>query len=138
MRDGFLPFSPPLIGEEEINEVLDTLRSDWISTGPKTKQFEQDFAAYLGAPGALGLSHCTGAIHTALVTAKIGPGDEVISTPMTFSASINAIEHVGATPVLVDVEPDTLNIDPAKVAAAITPRTPPRGLTLSPDLRGIR
>src|SRR5436309_9683037 len=122
-RTEFLPFSPPLIGEEEIAEVVDTLRSSWITTGPKTRQFETDFAAYLQAPGALAVSSCTAALHTALVTSRVGPGDEVITTPMTFAASVNVIEHVGARPVLVDVEPDTLNLDPRAVEAAITPRT---------------
>jgi len=122
-RTEFLPFSPPLIGEEEIAEVVDTLRSSWITTGPKTRRFETEFAAHVQAPGALALSSCTAALHTALVTLQIGPGDEVVTTPMTFAASANVIEHVGARPVLADVEPDTLNIDPARVAAAITPRT---------------
>lgn len=122
-RDTFLPFSPPSIGEEEIAEVVDTLRSDWITTGPKTRAFEADFAQAVRAPGALALCSCTAALHTALATLGIGPGDEVITTTNTFVASVNAIEHVGATPVLVDVEPDTLNLDPARVAAAITPRT---------------
>ncbi len=122
-RGAFLPFSPPTIGEEEIGEVVDTLRSSWITTGPKTKRFESDFAAYLQAPGALALSSCTAALHTALTTLGIGPGDEVITTPMTFTASVNVIEHCGARPVLVDVEPDTLNLDAGAVAAALTPRT---------------
>ena len=122
LRD-FLPFATPLIGEEEIQEVVDTLRSTWITTGPKAKRFEQEFAAYLGAPGALALSSCTAGLHTALVTLGIGPGAEVVTTPMTFAASVNVIEHVGARPVLVDVEPDTLNLDPGLVAAALTPRT---------------
>ena len=122
-RSAFLSFSPPTIGEEEIREVVDTLRSRWISTGPKTRRFEEEFAAYLRAPGALALNSCTAALHTALKALGLGPGDEVITTPMTFSASVNVIEHVGARPVLVDVEPDTLNIDPRAVAAAITPRT---------------
>lgn len=122
-RSAFLPFSPPTIGEEEIQEVVDTLRSTWISTGPKTKRFETEFASFIGAPGALALNSCTAALHTALKTLGVGPGDEVITTPMTFAASVNVIEHVGARPVLVDVEPDTLNIDPRGVAAAITPRT---------------
>ncbi len=123
MRESFLPFSPPLIGEEEIAEVVGTLRSDWITTGPKTRRFEEEFAAYLGAPKALALNSCTAGLHTALVTLGLGPGDEVITTPMTFAASVNVIEHVGARPVLVDVESDTLNINPALVEAAITPRT---------------
>ena len=122
-RREFLPFAPPLIGDEEIREVVDTLKSDWITTGPKTKRFEQEFADYLGARAALALNSCTAALHTALVTLGIGPGDEVITTPTTFAASVNVIEHVGARPVLVDVEPDTLNLDPALVEAAITPRT---------------
>jgi len=119
MRSAFLSFSPPLIGEEEICEVVDTLRSDWITTGPKTKRFEVEFAAYVGAAGALALNSCTAGLHTALVTLGIGPGDEVITTPMTFAASVNVIEHVGALPLLVDVEADTLNIDPIKVAEAL-------------------
>lgn len=123
MRQTFLSFSPPSIGEEEIAEVVDTLRSDWITRGPKTKRFEEEFARFIGAPGALGLNSWTSAGHTMLVTAGVGPGDEVVTTPMTFCASVNIIEHVGAKPVLVDVEPDTLNIDPAKLEAAITPRT---------------
>src|SRR5207302_8414745 len=87
----YIPFSPPLVGEEEIREVVDTLRSDWITTGPKAKRFEQDFAAYLGGPGALALNSCTAGLHTALVTLGIGPGDEVITTPMTFTPSVNVI-----------------------------------------------
>ncbi len=123
MRDTFLPFSPPFVGEEEIAEVVDSLRSGWITTGPKTKRFEQEFASYVGAPAALALSSCTAALHTALVACGIGPGDEVITTPMTFTASVAVIEHVGARPVLADIEPDTMNIDPAKVRAAVTERT---------------
>ena len=103
--------------------MVDTLRSEWITTGPKTAQFASDFVEYLGAIDALPLNSCTAGLHTALVTAGIGPGQEVITTPMTFTATANVIEHVRARPVLVDVEPDTLNIDPQKVAAAITPRT---------------
>ena len=122
-RSTFLPFSTPTIGEEEIREVVDTLRSRWITTGPKAKRFESEFATYLQAPGALALSSCTAALHTALKTLGIGPGDEVITTPMTFTATVNVIEHVGARPVLADVEPDTLNIDAGEVEAAITPRT---------------
>src|SRR5579864_2491936 len=122
-RSDFLPFAPPLIGEEEIAEVVDTLRSSWITTGPKTRQFESDFAAYLQAPGAVAMSSCTAALHTALVAGGIKPGDEVITTPMTFAATVNVIEHVGARPVLVDVEPDTLNIDPVAIERAISPRT---------------
>lgn len=123
MRQTFLPFSPPAISEEEIAEVVDTLRSDWITRGPKTKRFEEAFAQYIGVPEALGLNSWTSAGHTLLVTTGIGPGDEVVTTPMTFCASVNIIEHVGAKPVLVDVEPDTLNIDPARLESVITSRT---------------
>lgn len=122
-RRAYLPFAPPLIGDEEIAEVVDTLRSGWITTGPKVARFEAEFAAALSAPSALALSSCTAALHTALVVSGIGPGDEVITTPLTFASSVNVVEHVGARPVLVDVEPDTLTINPAQIAAAITPRT---------------
>jgi dTDP-4-amino-4,6-dideoxygalactose transaminase len=122
-RQEFLAFSPPVIGEEEIQEVVDTLRSSWITTGPKTRRFETEFAAYLGAPGALALSSCTAGMHTALAALGIGARAEVITTALTFAASVNVIEQVGARPVLVDVEPDTLNIDPVAVARAVTPRT---------------
>lgn len=118
MRSEFLPFSPPLIGDEEIAEVIDTLRSDWITTGPKVSRFEREFAEYVGASAALGLNSCTAALHVALATLGIGPGDEVITTPMTFCSTVNVIEQVGATPVLVDVDPNTLLIDPEEVARA--------------------
>lgn len=123
MRESFLPFAPPLIGEEEINEVVDTLKSGWLTTGPKTRKFAEQFADYTEAPGALTVSSCTAALHLSLLALEIGPGDEVITTPLTFAASVNVIEHAGARPVLVDVEADTLNIDPQAVEAAITPAT---------------
>ena len=138
LRDTFLPFSPPFIGEEEVNEVIDTLRSDWLTTGPKVKRFEQEFSAFLGAPAALALNSCTAALHTALVTLGIGPGDAVVTTPMTFCASVNVIEHVGATPILVDVEPDTLNIDPHQVEAAVANHRRKRSLTGRPSAVGGR
>lgn len=119
MRDTFLPFSPPLVGEEEIEEVVDTLRSDWITTGPKVRRFEEEFSAYVGAPAALGLNSCTAALHTALAALGVTTGDAVITTPMTFVSSVHVIEHVGARPLLADVEPDTLNVDPRRVADAI-------------------
>jgi dTDP-4-amino-4,6-dideoxygalactose transaminase len=122
-RATYLPFAPPFLGEEEIAEVLDTLRSPWITTGPKTQRFEQEFAAYVGAPAALALNSCTAALHTALVSLGVGPGDEVITSTLTFAATVNVVEHVGARPVLVDVTPETLNLNPHAVAAAITPRT---------------
>lgn len=123
MRDSFLPFSPPLICKEEIDEVVDTLRSDWIATGPKVKLFELEFGSYVGAPAALAVSSGTHAMQVALAALGIGPGDEVISTPMTFCATIHVIEQAGAVPVLVDVEQDTLNIDPNKIEQAITSKT---------------
>ncbi len=122
-RATFLPFSPPDITEEEIEAVVETLRSNWITTGPKTKQFEELFARFVGAPSALALNSCTAGLHVALAALGIGPGDEVITTPMTFCATANVIEHVGATPVLADIEPDTLTLDPARVAEQITRRT---------------
>jgi dTDP-4-amino-4,6-dideoxygalactose transaminase len=119
MRTTFLPFSPPLIGEEEIAEVVDTLRSDWITTGPKVKRFEQEFAKFIGVPEAFAVSSCTAALHLSLLALGIGPGDAVITTPLTFCSGVHVIEHVGARPVLVDVEPDTLNLDPKEVRQAI-------------------
>ncbi len=123
MRKDFLEFSPPVIGDDEVNAVVETLRSSWITTGPKTKEFEKKFAEKFGAPAALAVNSCTAALHTALVGLGIGPGDEVITTPMTFCSTVNVIEQVGARPVLVDVEPDTLNIDPDKVEDAVTAKT---------------
>src|SRR5256886_2832895 len=122
-RASFLPFAPPLVGQEEIDEVVDTLRSDWITTGPKTRRFETEFAAYLAAPGPLAPTSCPAGLHPALAPLATGPGDEVITTPMTFAASVNVIEHTGARPVLVDVVPDTLNLDPQGLEAAVTART---------------
>jgi len=124
-RDTFLPFSPPSIGPEEIDEVVAALRSDWITTGPRTKGFERAFGEYVGAPGgtSLMLNSCTAGLHVALVALGVGPGDEVIVPTLTFAATANVVEHVGARPVLVDVLPDTLCIDPAAVEAAVTPRT---------------
>ncbi|HSJ09661.1 MAG TPA: DegT/DnrJ/EryC1/StrS family aminotransferase [Longimicrobiales bacterium] len=123
IRQTFLPFAVPCLDQEEIDEVVDTLRSGWITTGPKTKQFEREFAAYIGAPAGLALNSCTAGLHVALRSLGIGPGDEVITTTNTFVASVNVIEHVGARPVLVDVEADTLNLDPYAVERALTPRT---------------
>ena len=122
-RNSYLSFSPPLIGEEEIGEVVDTLRSDWITTGPKAAQFEAEFAAAVSAPAAVAVNSCTAALHTALLASGIGAGDEVITTPLTFAATANVVEHVGARPVLVDVERDTLTINPTLIEAAITGRT---------------
>ena len=123
LRSKFLPFSPPYISREELDEVIDTLSSDWITTGPKTKRFETEFATYLGAESALALNSCTAGLHLALAVLGIGSGDEVITTPMTFCSTVNVIEHVGARPVLVDVEPDTLNVSPSLIESAISPNT---------------
>ncbi len=119
MRSEFLNFSPPLIGEEEIDEVVKTLRSGWITTGPQVERFQSEFKEFIGAEAALALNSCTSALHVALAALGIGPGDRVVSTPMTFASSIHVIEHMGAEPVLVDVEPDTLNIDPDQIEAAV-------------------
>jgi dTDP-4-amino-4,6-dideoxygalactose transaminase len=119
MRKVFLPFSPPLIGEEEIIEVSDTLREGWITTGPRVKRLEEEFASFIGAASALGLNSCTAALHVALATLGIGPGNAVITTPMTFCSTVHVIEQVGARPMLVDIEPETLNIDPYKIEDAV-------------------
>ena len=100
-------------------EVVDTLRSDWITTGPKVKRFEQEFAQFVGAPDALAVSSCTAALHLALLVLEVGPGDAVITTPLTFCSGAHVIEHMGARPILVDVEPDTLNLDPNRVREAV-------------------
>jgi dTDP-4-amino-4,6-dideoxygalactose transaminase len=119
LRSEFLSFSPPLIGEEEIEEVVKALRSGWITTGPRVDRFQSEFRDFVGAEAALALNSCTGALHIALAVLGIGPGDRVVSTPMTFASTIHVIEHVGAQPVLVDVESDTLNIDPERIEAAV-------------------
>lgn len=123
VRQEFLPFHRPSLGREEETEVLDTLRSGWLTTGPRTQRFEADFARYLGARYARGVTSCTAAMHLALVALGVGPGDEVITSPITFPATANVVVHVGATPVFVDVEPATLNLDVDQLEARITPRT---------------
>lgn len=123
IRATFLPFHRPSLGPEEEAEVLDTLRSGWLTTGPKTHRFEQVFSRYVGAPYALGVTSCTAAMHLGLVALDVGPGDEVITSPITFPATANVIVHVGATPVFADVEPGTLNLDVSQVEARITPKT---------------
>lgn len=123
VRDTMLLFGAPWFGDEEINEVVDTLKSGWISTGPKTKRFEQEFAEYVGAKYAVGLNSCTAGLHLSLVVLGIRADDEVIVPALTFGATANVVEHLGARPVLVDVDAETLTIDPAAVERAITPRT---------------
>jgi dTDP-4-amino-4,6-dideoxygalactose transaminase len=122
-RDSFLVFGSPDIHEAEIEEVVDTLRSGWLGTGPKTHRFEQQFRAYVGCKHALALNSCTAGIHLALDVLGIGAGDEVITTPITFASTANVIIHRGARPVFVDVDPTTMNIDPTEIEGAITPRT---------------
>jgi len=119
----FIPLTRPLIGKEEEEEVIDTLRSGLIATGPKTEQLEREFAAYLGRKHAIGTNSCTAALHLGLLALGIGGGDEVVTTPMTFVATVNSIIYVGAKPVFADVEPDTINIDPVRIEEAITERT---------------
>jgi dTDP-4-amino-4,6-dideoxygalactose transaminase len=123
VRASFLPLVVPWIGEAEKAEVLDALETGWITTGPKAQELGRRVAALAGAPYGLAVNSATGALHLALVALNIGPGDEVITSSYTFAACLNVIEHVGGTPVLVDVEPDTLCMDPAAVEAAVTPRT---------------
>jgi dTDP-4-amino-4,6-dideoxygalactose transaminase len=118
-----IAFGQPSFDEAEVAAVSEVIRSNWIGQGPVVQAFERELASYLGAPEVVAVSSCTAALHLALVAAGIGPGDEVISTPFTFVATINAIEHCGATPVLVDIDPDTLNISPESAAAAVTERT---------------
>jgi dTDP-4-amino-4,6-dideoxygalactose transaminase len=123
MRSEFLVFGKPRIEEEDIAEVVATLRSGWIGMGPRTVQFERDFAAYVGAKHAIAVNSCTAALHLALIAAGVGPGDEVITTPLTFAATANVVVHLGATPIFADINRRTQCIDPASVAAKITPRT---------------
>jgi len=125
MTHPFLPFALPEIGEEEIAEVVDTLRSGWLTTGPKTRRFEADFGAFLGDPAlhALAVNSATAGLHLALEALGIGPGDEVITTTHTFTATAEVVRYLGADVVLVDIDPATLCIDPAEAEAAITPRT---------------
>ncbi|NLY42074.1 MAG: DegT/DnrJ/EryC1/StrS family aminotransferase [Desulfovibrionales bacterium] len=123
MRSEFLIFGSPRIAEDEIEEVVSCLRSGWIGTGPRVAEFERRVAAYKGAEHAVAVNSCTAALHLSILAAGIGPGDEVITTPLTFCATVNAILHAGATPVLADVDPVSMNIDPEQVQAKITPRT---------------
>jgi dTDP-4-amino-4,6-dideoxygalactose transaminase len=125
VRDRFLVFGAPSLGREEIDEVVDCLESGWLGTGPKVARFEASMADYKGVEPSqvAAVNSATAALHVSMIAAGIGPGDEVITTPMTFCATVNSIIHSGATPVLADVDPATMNIDPEKVAAAVTPKT---------------
>jgi dTDP-4-amino-4,6-dideoxygalactose transaminase len=122
MEPGFIPFNLPSIGAEEIEEVVQTLQSGWLTTGPRTAQFEGELRDYVKAREALAVNSATAALHLALVALGIGPGDEVITTPLTFCSTVNTILHTGATPVLADTADDG-NIDPESISARITERT---------------
>ena len=122
-RPDFLPFSRPTIRQVEIDEVVDSLRSGWITTGPKAERFERDFAAYAGFPYVLALSSATAGQHIGLIALGLQPGDEVITTPMTWASTVSMIEVAGATPVYVDIHRDTLQIDERQLEAAVTSRT---------------
>jgi dTDP-4-amino-4,6-dideoxygalactose transaminase len=123
VRDTFLVFGSPAIGETEIQEVIDTLRSGWLGSGPKVHRFEEDFRRYIGSKHAIALNSCTAGLFLALEVSGIGDGDEVITTPLTFAATANVIIHRRARPVFVDVDQETQNIDPNRIENAITPQT---------------
>lgn len=122
-KDKFLVFGAPVFEEPEIEEVVECMRRRWIGTGPKVSQFEEDFAAFKGAKHTIAVNSCTAALHLSLSAAGIGPGDEVITTPMTFCATVNAIIHTGATPVLADCDRKTMNILPEEIEKKVTART---------------
>ena len=122
-NDNFLIFGAPAIAEAEIQEVIASMKAGWLGTGPKVARFEKEFAAYKGVEHAVALNSCTAALHLSIIAAGIKAGDEVITTPMTFCATINAIIHAGATPVPADIDPVTMNIDPDHIMAKITPKT---------------
>ena len=123
MRETFLPFARPGLGEEEIAEVADTLRSGWITTGPKVERFTAEFVNYVGGRFAVPVSSATAGLHVALLALGLGPGDEVITTPMTFVATLNTIVHCGAAPVLADIDAATLNVRVEEIERRLSPRT---------------
>ena len=123
VRENWLPFCLPDISDAEVQAVGDVVRSGWWAKGPRTIEFEKKFAEYVGAKYCIGLNSCTAALHLALVAAGIGPGDEVITTPLTFAASANTILHVGATPVFADIDPETGLIDVNEIEKKITDKT---------------
>lgn len=123
MRKDFLVFGQPMIEEEEINEVVDSLKTSWIGTGPKVAKFESDFKLYKNIKYAAAVNSCTAALHLACLGLDLQPGDEVITTAMTFCATVNSVIHSGATPVLADIDPVTLNIDADDIERKISPKT---------------
>jgi len=123
IKNSFIPYCLPDISEGEIENVVETLKSGWLAKGPQTIKFEKMFADYIGVKHAIAMNSCTAALHIALLTAGVGPGDEVITTPMTFAASANTIIHCGAKPVFVDIDPVTACIDPDKIEKKITSKT---------------
>lgn len=123
IREQFLVFGSPAIDDSDIQEVVDTLRSGWLSTGPRSKRFEREFADYVGAAHGVATNSCTAAMHLCLIASGIGPGDEVLVPAMTFAATANVVEHVGARPVFVDSEPDGFNLDLDHAASLLTERT---------------
>ena len=122
-RDQYLVFGAPLIEQSEIDEVIDTMRTGWLGTGPKVAKFEALFRDYVGSRHAMAVNSCTAGLHLAMLVAGVGPGDEVITTPMTFCATANSIVHTGAVPIFADCDRDTQLIDPQRIEDAITPRT---------------
>ena len=122
-RENFLVFGAPKIHDDEINEVVDSMKSGWLGTGPKVAKFEEIFRGYVGAEYAMAVNSCTAGLHLSMIVSDIGAGDEVITTPMTFCATVNSIIHTGATPILVDCQKETQLIDPQRIEDAITPRT---------------
>ena len=122
-RSTFLSFQPPAIGDEEIEAVAETLRSGWLTSGPRTAELERRFAEYVGARHALAVASGTAALHLSLVALGVGPGDEVITSPITWPATANVVVHTGAKPVFADVRESDLNLDPARVAELAGPRT---------------
>jgi len=123
MRDTFLPFARPWIGDEEIAELVDTLRSGWITTGPKVERFATEFADAVGGRYAVPVSSATAGLHVALLALGVGPGDEVVTTPMTFVATLNVVVHCGAVPVLADIDAATLNVRVEEIEKRLSPRT---------------
>jgi len=122
-KDNFLVFGAPRIEQAEIDEVVASMETGWLGTGPKVAKFEADFSGYLGNGHAAACNSCTAALHLSLVALGLKPGDEVITTPLTFCASVNAIIHAGCTPVLADIDPKTMNIDPESIRSKITEKT---------------